>query len=83
MIIRVKTAGLLGKYLPPGTELNRAEIDIPSGSTPISVMERLGIPTNGPYLVTVNGTALPESERRTAILEEGDQLAIMPPLRGG
>ncbi len=83
MKVRVKTAGLLGKYLPPGSEANRAEIDIPSGTTPVGVMERLGIPTAGHYLVTVNGVALPEPERRTAILEDGDQIAIMPPLRGG
>ena len=83
MKIRVKTGGLLGKYLPPGSEGNRAEIEIPSGTSPIGVMERLGIPTGGHYLVTVNGTALPEKDRRTAILEEGDLVAIMPPLRGG
>lgn len=83
MKIRVKTGGLLGKYLPPGSETNRAEIEIPSGTTPVGVMERLGIPTSGHYLVTVNGTALPESGRRSAVLEDGDHLAIMPPLRGG
>lgn len=83
MKIRVKTGGLLGKYLPPGSEANRAEIEIPPGTTPVGVMERLGIPTEGRYLVTINGTALPENGRRTTLLEEGDHLAIMPPLRGG
>ncbi len=83
MKIHLKTGGLLGKYLPPGSTANRAEIDIPTGTTPVGVMERLGIPTEGQYLVIVNGTTLPESERRATVLEEGDQLAIMPPLRGG
>ena len=83
MKIHLKTGGLLSKYLPPGSAANRAEIDIPTGTTPVGVMERLGIPADGHYLVIVNGTTLPENERRGTVLEDGDQLAIMPPLRGG
>ena len=44
MKILVRTAGLLGKHLPPGPVRNRAEIDVPSGSTITDVMKRLGFP---------------------------------------
>ncbi|MBT7645680.1 MAG: MoaD/ThiS family protein, partial [Rhodospirillaceae bacterium] len=56
MKILVRTAGLLGKHLPAGSEKNRAEIELPEGLTPRVVMDRLGFP-EGSYLVTLNGKA--------------------------
>lgn len=82
MKILVRTAGLLGKYLPPGPAKNRAEIDVPRGSTITDVMKRLGFP-DGSYLVTLNGMAVPTAERGTRELGDGDNLALMPPLKGG
>ena len=49
----------------------------------IEVMRQLGIPEEGSYLVSVNGSALPKAERAERRLAEGDTLAILPPLRGG
>jgi len=83
MRIHVKTAGLLGKYLPQGSERNRAELDVADGSTPIDVMQQLGVPLEGRYLISVNGTALPVDARAGHRLAEDDSLAIMPPLSGG
>ncbi len=82
MKILVRTAGLLGKYLPPGPVKNRAEIEVPSGSTITDVMKRFGFP-EASYLVTLNGTAVPTAERATRELANGDNLALMPPLKGG
>ncbi len=82
MRILVRTAGLLGKHLPPGPAKNRAEVDVPSGSTITDVMKRLGFP-EGSYLVTLNGMAVPTVERDTRQLGQDDNLAIMPPLKGG
>ncbi|MBC6438884.1 MAG: MoaD/ThiS family protein [Rhodospirillales bacterium] len=82
MKILVRTAGLLGKHLPGGPEKNRAEIEVPEGSTPRSVMDRLGFP-EGSYLVTLNGKALPTAQRTRVELTDGDNLALMPPLKGG
>lgn len=82
MRILVRTAGLLGRYLPSGPVKNRAEIDVPSGSTISDVMKRLGFP-EGSYLVTLNGMAVPTAERAGRELGGGDNLAVMPPLKGG
>ncbi len=82
MKILVRTAGLLGKHLPPGPVKNRAEIDVPSGSTITDVMKRLGFPERN-FLVTLNGMAVPTVERPGRELGEGDNLALMPPLKGG
>lgn len=83
MKITVRTAGLLGKYLPPGSDKNHAELEIDEGATAIDVMTRLGFPLEQSYLVSLNGTALPKAERGVRTLAENDNLAIMPPLKGG
>jgi len=83
MRITVRTAGLLGKYLPEGSERNRAALEVADGASPLDVMAQLGVPLEGRYLISVNGTALPPAKRPGHSLAEGDTLAIMPPLSGG
>ena len=82
--IQVRTGGLLGRYLPAGSERNRAQLVVADGSTPTRVMEMLNIPIGDSYLVSVNGSVLSTpAERDSVMLEDGDRLAILPPLRGG
>ena len=83
MKITVKTAGLLGRYLPPGSSGDSAELEVDAGTTALDVMKRLRLPLEGTYLVILNGIALPKRERGRRRLEADDVLAIMPPLRGG
>ncbi len=83
MRITVKTAGLLGRYLPPGSGGDSAELEVDAGTTALDVMKRLRLPLERTYLVVLNGTALPKRERGRRPLEADDVLAIMPPLRGG
>lgn len=83
MKITVKTAGRLGKYLPPGHSTNQAEIDVPEEITPEGVIEHLGMPMEANYLVALNGTIVPKTQRGRRTLSENDKLSIMPPLKGG
>ena len=83
MRIRVKTTGLLGRYLPPGSGRNSAELDVVEGSTPADVMRQLGMPMDENYLVSLNGTVVPRDQRASQILSPDDRLSIMPPLKGG
>ena len=83
MQVNIKTAGLLGRYLPAGSERNRAVVDLPDGATASSAMEHLGLPAGESYLVSLNGSVIPAAERAGAVLSPGDVLAIMPPVRGG
>jgi thiamine biosynthesis protein ThiS len=83
MHIVVRTAGLLGRYLPPGSAGNEARIEIESGTTPVDVMRRLELPEHDSYLVMVNGQVVPAAERPRLQLSDGDDLGIFPPLKGG
>jgi thiamine biosynthesis protein ThiS len=82
MNVRLRVSGAYAKYLPGGGKDNRGEIEIDDGATPQLIMSRLGFP-DGAYLISVNGTAVPKAERATRELEDGDELAILVPLRGG
>jgi sulfur carrier protein ThiS len=83
MRISFKTAGLLVKYLPPGSKDRTAALEVASGATPRDVIKKLGMPEDGSYLVIHNGSSVPKAERATLALAEDDSLAIMPPLKGG
>lgn len=82
MKITVKTAGNLGKYLPAGSSGNLARLEVADGATPADVMSQLGLP-EGSYLVILNGSSVPKAERASLELADNDNLAIMPPLKGG
>jgi sulfur carrier protein ThiS len=83
MRITVKTAGLLGKYLPPGSAPNLAELEVKQGASPLDVIRQLGMPPEDSYLVSVNGAIVPPSKREAWSLCDNDKLSIMPPLRAG
>ncbi len=83
MRIAVRTGGLLGKYLPHGSARNSAELEVPDGATARDVIERLGMPPEGGYLVIHNGVAVPKAACAACRLAADDELAIMPPLKGG
>ncbi len=83
MRITVKTAGRLGRFLPPGSAPNTADLDVAEGATPVDVIRALGMPAEASYLVVLNGTSVPKGERASRPLAENDKLAIMPPLKGG
>ena len=84
MRITVKATGLYARALPDdGREGNTAPLELPDGSTAHDVLKRLGLPEEGSYLMVLNGQTLPKSERGERQLSEGDNLAVMPPLKGG
>lgn len=83
MQITVRTAGLLGRYLPPGSAGNEARLDVEMGSTPLDIMRRLALPEHDSYLVMLNGQIVPVAKRPATRLSEGDELGIFPPLKGG
>lgn len=83
MKIQFKLFASLKDYLPVGTPGNQIELEIEAGATPAQLIERYQLPPRLTHLVLVNGHYI-EPERRAAILlQEGDALAIWPPIAGG
>jgi len=83
MKINFKTGGLLSDILPAGSSDDQAVLDMTEGATIVDVMARLGLPEEDFYLVILNDVVCPKTTRSTQVLNDGDELGIFPPLKGG
>jgi molybdopterin converting factor small subunit len=83
MKIRVKLYASLAEYLPVGAQKNESDLDVADGTSPTQVILRLGVPEQMCHMVLVNGVYVAPEERSDKKLEEGDHLAIWPPVAGG
>ena len=84
MQITFKLFASLGDYLPssvrPGNEMN---LPVADGATITQVIEPFGLPPKLVHLVLVNGKYIEPTQRATHALQDGDVLAIWPPIAGG
>ena len=83
MKVEVKLYASLGKYLPEGSKANIAEIEVSEGVTPMDIIGQWGVPKESCHLVLVNGNYVETSARDSHTLQDGDALAIWPPVAGG
>ena len=70
-------------YLPDDAPAERGVVEASAGETPLSLIERLGIPRHDVHLVFLNGALLPEGRWGQALLNDGDVLSLWPLLAGG
>lgn len=83
MTITLKLYASLGSYLPAGAERNKIDIEIAEGTTIQAVLDRYNLPRKLCHLVLVNGFFQPPVKRAEVALNEGDVLAVWPPVAGG
>ena len=84
MNITFKLFASLGDYLPasvrPANEMN---LPVAEGATIAQAIEPFGLPQKLVHLVLVNGKYIEPAMRSQHALQEGDVLAIWPPIAGG
>lgn len=84
MKVAFKLYATLSDYLPVEARLsNRLDLEVEPGTTPMDLMERHVLPPELCHLVLINGVFVPAEERSRRCLNEGDVLAIWPPIAGG
>ncbi len=83
MKITLKLFATLGDYLPANAFENAASIDVDGRVTPNSLIDKYRVPRELAHLVLINGVYCAQPERDSAVLNEGDTLAIWPPVAGG
>jgi molybdopterin converting factor small subunit len=83
MRLTLKLFATLGQFLPPGAKANAIEVDVPDGATPHMVIDQFAVPRAKIHLVMVNGFYIHPADRDRRPLEDGDVLAIWPPVAGG
>jgi len=73
----------LVEYLPANASKHSIFLDVPDGTTIYDVIDRFKVPREKAHLVILNGVYVHFEERDTYKLQEGDALALWPPVAGG
>lgn len=82
MQVTFKLFATLMPYLPAGAEKNAVEIEVKPETTINQLIDQYQVPRAQVHLVLLNGLFLTESDRDRP-MQEGDKLAIWPPVAGG
>jgi len=84
MQITFKLFATLTDYLPPEARRgNQLTLDVPADHPISRIIEPFGLPPKLVHLVLVNGRYIAPEARASTTLQEGDVLAIWPPIAGG
>lgn len=84
MQITFKLYATLGDYLPPDKRQgNLMPMEVAPEATIAQIIEPFNMPPRLVHLVLVNGVYIQPEERAKRTLQEGDVLAIWPPVAGG
>ena len=83
MIVRVKLFAVLRNMLPPDSNGEWLELELPEGTTPRQIIDQLEIPEHLAHLVMVDGFHLLPDEVQNRGLKPGEVVAIFPPIMGG
>lgn len=83
MNVTLKLYAQLGQYLPENAQKNEVVLDIQEGKTIIGLLTDHGVPAEHCHLVLLDGVYVPSSERNAQTLQDGNHLAVWPPVAGG
>jgi sulfur carrier protein ThiS len=84
MKITFKLFASLTDYLPVQARYtNVLQLDVAPDATLMQIIEPYGMPAKLVHLVLINGKYVEPEKRLTQTLQEGDVLAIWPPIAGG
>ena len=84
MNITFKLFASLTDYLPAEARYNNVlNLDVAPDATIMQIIEPYGMPPKLVHLVLINGKYIEPEKRLTQTLQEGDVLAIWPPIAGG
>ncbi len=84
MKITLKLFATLGDYLPEAArQKNELPLEVAPSTTVAEIISRFNLPEKLVHLVLVNGAYVAHDSRLAHELQEGDVLAIWPPIAGG
>ena len=82
--VTLKLYATLTDYLPASQRTdNRVELEVAADATLAAVIAPFHLPPKLVHLVLVNGVFVPPEARAARRFEDGDVIAIWPPIAGG
>jgi molybdopterin converting factor small subunit len=73
----------LAEFLPPDAVKNAVVLQVPEGTSVSTLIKQHHLPPELVHLVLVNGVYQDSGVRDEVCLQDGDALAIWPPVAGG
>lgn len=83
MQLKVKLYAGLSEFLPPEAVENAFQLQISEETTANNIIDKFNIPRELAHLVLLNGVYLKPEDRDQPAFQEGDTLALWPPVAGG
>jgi sulfur carrier protein ThiS len=84
MKVTLKLFASLMAHLPPERRAGHAvEVDLPERTTVLEALRAQGVPPGQCAILLLDGAWVPPGEREGRVLQEGQVLAVWPPVAGG
>ena len=83
MEISVTLFGGLRHYLPAGSSFNKCKIDADDGASLATLLEKIPIPEEKPYLVILNDEKVARERYHEITVGADDEVVLLPPIKGG
>ena len=83
MKLTFKLYAALADLLPGTLTENAIDIEVDPGISIFDVIDQFKVPRKSAHLVLLNGIYVAPDDRHKSVLNDGDTLAIWPPVAGG
>lgn len=83
MKVTLKLYASLGAFLPPDAKRNAIELDVAENATVGELLKAHQVPRETCHLILVNGAFAPPASADARKLNDGDTVAVWPPVAGG
>ena len=72
------------EYLPADSEGGKTKVSLNEGATILDLLNTVGIPSDKPKILVINEASYGMSQEvNEHLLEDGDVIAVFPPVGGG
>jgi len=83
MDISVTLFGGLRHFLPAGSSFNKCDIRTEDGASLETLLQQIPIPENKPDIVILNDEKVSRENYAEIIIQEKDEIVLLPPIKGG
>ncbi len=84
MHVNVKLVGWMREFLGDGiAHFDDREFELNEGETLGSIINQLGFGTETQFMTMRNGDRVRDAELDATVLNDGDKIIFVPPLKGG
>lgn len=83
MKVSVTLFGGLRQFLPAGSSFNKCKLEVPDGASLESLLERIPIPEEKPFLVIFNDEKVDAENYAGIEVSPDDDVVLLPPIKGG